>query len=403
MEHTILSVALKSREDFQLINQYIKLKGYTTEFKIVWGFIKDYYARDSGASSVDRNVFAEILRATVPNEKHAEKFLAFADEAASLDVSGANVKEVVFQAKLSEVRIELAGALVGGKDHDALLEEYQALRKHSSLEEMLSNNMEVYTSDDLAGMLEADARREGVVPIYPKALGDRLDGGLQGSDHMVIAARPEMGKTALVLTIAGGAAASGFRVLVVNNEERINRLMLRQVSNLTGLTTAQIRADTDAAVRKARQLGFDNITFAALSPGSVDEVDRLVEKHEPHIAIVDQIRNYIMKTENKTTLLEEAAKGNRNIAKRHNIAVVSITQAGDSAEGQSVVGMSDVDGSKTGIPGANDVQLGVGANEMQKEQNVRIMTLSKNKIGGDHSSFPVRIKPEISKYTSMST
>jgi hypothetical protein len=90
----------------------------------------------------------------------------------------------------------------------------------------------------------------------------------------------------------------------------------------------------------------------------------------------------------------------RNIAKKYDAVAITVTQAGDSAEGKAVLDMGDVDSSNTGIPGACDVLLGIGATEQHKEQGLRILSLSKNKLGGVHDSFPVRFNPAISKYVS---
>ena len=63
--------------------------------------------------------------------------------------------------------------------------------------------------------------------------------------------------------------------------------------------------------------------------------------------------------------------------------------------------MGDVDSSNTGIPGACDVLLGVGATDQQKAQGSRVLSLSKNKSGGVHDNFPVRFNQWLSKYVSF--
>lgn len=400
MELQILHSALESREHYELYRQHLNPKRWSREFQIIFGYVDDYYKRDKEAQSVDRTVLEEIITNSIQNKKHVDKFVAYVNEAWGQEASTANVQEAVLAARRSEVAIELATAIVNGKDHAKILEEYNQLLLKESLEE--DSNIETYTVSDMANILTDDADRSNIVPIFPRALAERLDGGLEGSDHLILIARPEMGKTALILTIACGMARAGIQVVVFNNEERIRRLYARAISCITGLTIHEIRADRERAMALAMERGFGNIIFKSMSPGSPAQIDRELEKYpEAKAFIVDQLRNLVVKADNKTNQLEEAAKGIRNIAKARDLVAISVTQAGDSAEGKSVLGMGDVDSSNTGIPGACDILLGVGANEQQKAEGIRILTLIKNKTTGDHDSFPTRVNPMISKYVSV--
>lgn len=404
MEHLILATALKSRHDFAVLNQHLNPQRWSREFQIVFGFIGQYYSRDANAMHVDRDVLAEIIAGSVPNEKHVEQFINYVDEAVALEVSSANIKEAVLLAKREELAQALALAIANGKEHSKILAEYNSIIATESLEAADDSGIETYTVEDMEALLLADASREGVIPIYPLSLGERLGGGMQGSDAMILIARPELGKTALVLTMACGAAKHGHKVMVFNNEERISRLYLRAVSNMSGMTSHEVRQDIYTAKELAQERGFGNIIFKSMSPGSPKQIEAELDRHEADdvkLVIVDQLRNLNVKADTKTNQLEEAAKSIRNIGKARDVAVISVTQAGDSAQNKSILDMGDVDSSNTGIPGACDVLLGIGATEMQKEQGVRTLTPIKNKLTGDHSPFPVRINPQISKYISV--
>lgn len=404
MENLILSTALKGRREFELFHQYLDPKRWSREFQIVWDFVASYYKRDRATQFVDRAVLGEIVNNSVRNDKHAVKFMQMIDQAYGTDVSGANVKEAVLLAKREELAQALAMAIANGKDHGGLLQEYNALLAVEDMEAATDSSIVTFTSDDIEALLLADARRDGVVPIYPKALGDRLEGGMQGSDSMIVIARPELGKTALNLTMATGAARDGFKVMIYNNEERMSRLYLRAISCMTGLTSHEVRADIYTARQQAMDRGFGNIIFKEMTPGSPRQIKAEIERHTEHdtkLIIVDQLRNLLVKADTKTNQLEEAAKAIRNIGKEMDIATISVTQAGDSAQDKSVLDMGDVDSSNTGIPGACDVLLGIGANVIQKDQGIRVLTPIKNKLSGDHEPFPTRINPFISKYVSL--
>lgn len=391
---------LKSRESFALIQSFINEKLYSREFQIVKGFVKDYYERDTKAQEVDLGLLGELISSEVLNEKHATKFAELAQEAYAFDTSSGNVKQVILNAKKRELSVELASAIANEKPHEELVESYSDLLKYTDLDALVEDGAEVYTADTLDDLL--DHQRQGIMTLYPLSLNEKCDGGVGPSDHVVIIARPETGKTALVLTIACGFARQGFPGIVFSNEENIQKLRRRALYCCTGMTKQEVDADPERAKRLANEMGYHNIIFISLSPGTPEQVEAFVKKFGAKWFFMDQIRNLAMRSENRTGQLEMAAQAMRNIAKRYGAAAFSITQAGDSASGKAILDMGDVDGSNTGIPGACDVLLGIGGTEEQKAQGIRVLSLSKNKLGGVHDSFPVRFNQWISKYVSIS-
>lgn len=400
MESLILSTSLKNKGDFTLFRDHLDTKQWSREFQIVFGLIQDYYARDPQVNEVNVDLLKQQITAAYPVEKHADRFKSMVDEAALMEPPTANIKESVLAAKRYGVAQALAMAIANNKDHRGLLDQYNDLLSQESIE--AASGIEVYTAGDIDALLAEDADDSTRLPIMPRALNDRLEHGMRGADSMIVLARPEIGKTAFILTIACGLATRGHRVVIFNNEERIERLFMRAISCITGLTTREVRENLTQARDMAMARGFDNLVFVAMSPGTPRQIDAELEKYpDAKLFIVDQLRNLTIRTENKTIQLEEAAKEIRNIAKRRHLVSIAVTQAGDSAEGKSILGMGDADGSNTGIPGACDVMLGIGADESQKAEGIRVITLIKNKISGVHESFPVRINQFVSKYVSI--
>jgi replicative DNA helicase len=70
---------------------------------------------------------------------------------------------------------------------------------------------------------------------------DRLLGGLQRSDFVIIAARPSVGKTSLCLSIARNAARLGQRVAIFSLEMSSEQIVQRIVSAETGIDTQRLR------------------------------------------------------------------------------------------------------------------------------------------------------------------
>jgi hypothetical protein len=170
---------------------------------------------------------------------------------------------------------------------------------------------------------------------------------------------------------------------------------------MSGLTKREVYQDIDHALEIAKASGLSNIFIEDVNPGPFHEIRGLIEKIKPDVVIIDQIRNIRMKQEGKVQQLEAAATEARNLAKKYNIVVVSVTQAGDSASNKLVLSDSDIDNSKTGIPGQCDLILGLGVDDAQRRGNMRTVTIVKNKITNVHEFYPVRVDENLSKIVSM--
>ncbi|MFL7790613.1 MAG: replicative DNA helicase, partial [Anaerolineae bacterium] len=70
---------------------------------------------------------------------------------------------------------------------------------------------------------------------------DRLLGGFQRSDLVIIAARPSVGKTSLCLSMARNAARFGQRVAIFSLEMSAEQIVQRIVSAETGIDTQRLR------------------------------------------------------------------------------------------------------------------------------------------------------------------
>lgn len=402
MENTLVSAMLSSRSSFQVIREHINLKQYTRQFQILVAHIDQYYQRDNEATHVDRNTLVELVASSLRNDKHVEEFTSLIDQAIATSVSEPNIKQVVLLAKREEVGDLLAAAIVN-KDPKVqdLIEQYQKLCKATELEEVVSG-LEVYSNVDLASLIASEYDPASFMKLMPLALNDKLDGGLKGGHHVVAFARPEAGKSMFAINAACGFARQGFKGIYLINEDRPKDILIRITSNLSGMTKHQIRDDPREAQRLADERGFGNITVVSAAPGTIQQVSEQIEANtDVKWVVIDQLRNIKVKAENRTNQLEAAATGARNLAKEYNVGVISVTQAGDSATGRKVLEQGDVDSSNTGIPAQADLMVGIGMDLELEQAGMRMFTLCKNKLSGDHSSFPVRVEPQLSRIRSV--
>lgn len=399
-ERKLLAAAVNDRRAFDLLAKHVGPSDLSEPGKRVFHIVQQYYGRDPKATHCDLETVTSLVVQSATNPKHKESFEAIMEGIGRTDISGINVVAEIIGAKQEALAARLATALSAGEGPETtapLIEEYRALASATSLDE--EEESDLMQAPSLADLLPSG--KENLIRLLPKSLNVRLDGGLERQRHVVVIARPEMGKTAFLVNLGYGFLKQGLRVLYLGNEEPIEDTAMRYICRLSNMTRHDVLKQPQQAYDKAIENGYDNLYLKGMHPGSLPEIEALVAEVKPDVVVIDQLRHIRTSDDNRTQQLERAANGVRQIGRRHDCLVISTTQAGDSAQGKGVLDMGDVDSSNTGIPGACDVLIGIGASRDDEASNRRVLSLCKNKRSGNHEFFPVRIQPELSKYMSM--
>ena len=396
MELKLLASLAQSREAFEQVAEFISSKDFSPLGAEIFKDVSNFYELDADADCVDLDIVKEKVSRRLKGQHIKDKLSDIFKEIASATVSPSNVAKELIEQKREQVGHDLANAILTGDQRQVplLLEEFRLL---TEAEELGVTDVEEYTGVSIASVVSNHFSEESLIKVSPKSLNERLGGGLRRGHHVVVVALPETGKTLLSIHLAVGIARKDQKILYINNEEPIRDILLRSVSCMSGKPTSEILSAPEEAEDIARKIGYGNITFAGLEPGSLWEINSLVKKHKPDVLVVDQIRHVKAKSENRTTQLEAVAQGIRNIARQHDLVAISITQGADSARDKLVLDMGDVDSSNVGIPGACDVMLMMGSNDEYRRVDARMLTLAKNKVSGRHDSWPITIIPEISR------
>ena len=90
----------------------------------------------------------------------------------------------------------------------------------------------------------------------------------------------------------------------------------------------------------------------------------------------------------------------RTIAKKHDLAMIAVSQADATADGRTSLRFTQMANSKIGKAAEADVIIGIGkeATDSTDDNFLRYLHVSKNKLGGGHGRATVRIEPKISRY-----
>ena len=387
-ESKILAAFVESRKGYDTAREYVH--DLSPIGRSVLSAITEYYALDADAEAVDTDVLsAQLERQFGDVPKHARELRDYLTELYATDTSAVNVVQEVLAAEKSRLGLLLTDAILTKNDTmiSTHLAEYVAIQDAAVLE---TDETDTYTGADL-DEFEDMYDESNLIRIAPPDLNRRLRGGLLRGHHIILAAMPEIGKSLFALNMTAGFLTQGLRVLYVGNEDPMPELILRLLGNLTGIDQDDLFDRKDEVMSKARELGYDLCTFSGLDPGSIETIESMLRRDSYDVLVIDQLRNLQSRTENNTLRLEAVAQGARNLARRHNVLVVSVTQAGESARDKLVLNSGDIDGSNIGMPGACDVIVMIGCKDEFYERDLRKMTLAKNKRGGVHDSFTVAI------------
>ena len=398
-EKRVVAACLKSREAFGRIKKHLDTKQFSPYGEWCVQQIEQFFDKDAKAEVVDPVHLVELADLKFDNPSKANLYKGYIEACAAVDISPINLADLILESKRKAVGNELAASLANdasSKKTNDLLEKFEDLKivVEEEPEEILNNvSVEQITKEVTSAT--------GRIKLAPRSLNERIKNGALPGHHIVVFARPETGKTALVLSIMRAFCLQQLDGAYFGNEDPILDVIGRFQSCLTGMTEDERTADPAKAAGLLEKNGYKRATFIPIHPGSLSEINKHVTRLKPKWIIVDQIRNLNVGAESRVNQLEAAAQGIRNIGKKHGVVTVSVTQAGDSADNKLVLGMGDIDFSNTGIPATADLMIGMGVNNEYYEQGIRVLSLCKNKLGGNHENFQVRLTKALSRVETI--
>ena len=392
MERRVLSALLHSREAYDKLQPILDLSDFGDRVKIVVEQVIAFYEQDLEAKKVDIDYLCDYFQRTMP--KHADMFSMLVRGLE--EVSSPNIVKEYLDFKKQQIALSLSQACIN--NDSASIERF--IEKYSSITHSEQEQEGIYVAPDLSSLIKQSSP-DNLVSIYPKALNEALGGGVPEGTHIVLFARPEVGKSMVSINMAAGFLMQGKKVLYVGNEDPAPNMLMRFYSRLSGMRKAEIYQKPDEARRLSQERGIDLLVFAALSPGSIPEIRALLKQHKPDVLFLDQMTNLNCKIEGQVEKYLYLAQQIRALTKKHGLITVSVCQAGDSASNKLVLEMGDVFYSNTAIPAQADVMIGVGCNKDFEAQGRRMLSLAKNKLSGVHEPFAVSVDPTLSKVTSV--
>jgi replicative DNA helicase len=213
---------------------------------------------------------------------------------------------------------------------------------------------------------------------------DRLLGGLQKSDLVVLAARPSMGKTSLALDIMRHVAVNtktpvGIFSLEMSKDQLVDRLLSSQSEvNLSKIRTGHLNDDDFEKIGQAMgELSESPIFIDDAAGSNIMEVRtkarRLKSEHNVGLIVVDYLQ--LMEgrsTENRVQEVSEISRALKLLAREINVPVLALSQLSRGVENRpdKVPQLSDLRESGS-IEQDADVVMFIYREDMYKGRDAR--------------------------------
>ena len=384
----VIAACIRERAAYDKVWRFIDPAEFTPMGAHWWPLIREWYGRDPSSQWIDKAQLRERGE-RVTDPKHWDTQRGWFDDLPK--VSPDNVVFDVLEIKRYAKGNELAALIASQGSPDDIkhaIDEYRDLLVTNVLSR--SDVRYAMTTDDWFESPE----RQNLTPMFPKAINDRLDGGLTGGDHVIVFARPEIGKTLFVVNAVGGWLKIKKKVLYVGNEDGIDKIKGRVGLNVSNMTPAEREKFKPQYLERTKKHGLDDRLVAVhLHPGTVHEVEELVREHRPDIVVVDQLRNLSGPGKNTSSRLNQIAIDFRQLLSRYDVVGVSVMQANAGEHGKNKVWheLDDIDESRTGVPAQGDLVIGLGADNNMLTHNTRAASICKNKLTGDHEGVILSI------------
>ncbi|MDR0832848.1 MAG: replicative DNA helicase [Candidatus Symbiothrix sp.] len=364
LEEAILGALMLEKDAYAMVSELLVPESfYEKSHELIFTAIRDLAMKQE---PVDMLTVVEQLRRTIDPKteiSHLELVggIPAIAELSQKVVSSAHLEyhaRIVAQKALARELISFSSDISGKAfedvdDVDDLMQEAEGklfeISQRNLKKDVTPINPIIKEAIDL--MTEASKRKDGLSGVASGFHGlDKVTSGWQNSDLIIIAARPAMGKTAFVLSMAKNMAMN-YKIpvalfsLEMSNVQLVNRL----ITNVTEISGEKIRSgkleqhewfQLDQRVKPLMEAPILVDDTPSLSIFELrTKARRLVKEHRIKCIIIDylQLMNASgMKTGNRQEEVAIISRGLKSLAKELNIPIIALSQLNRAVETRSV-------------------------------------------------------------------
>lgn len=238
-------------------------------------------------------------------------------------------------------------------------------------------------------------------------------GPIRKGDFIIIAARPETGKTTFTASEASYMMEQlqpDEHVIWINNEEASNKVMMRVIQAYSQVTSSELLGNPKRYEEDFLDGGGQRFLILDDDSGikSVHKIATLFKEFKPGLIIFDQLdKVHGFKQDREDLRIGQLYEWARDVAKEY-CPVIAISQVDGTGEGEKWIQMNQLRGSKTDKIGEADAIVTIGKSNEPGMDLQRFIHVPKNKLFGGaetleahrHGCFEVDIEPARARYVS---
>jgi len=229
------------------------------------------------------------------------------------------INEIAYQEDLSDV-VEFAETAIFELSDYSQTKEPRRIDK--CVDDAISEIEQIYTHQK-----ELIGAPSGFTDI------DRITGGWQAGNLVIIAGRPSMGKTAFALQLASNAANLDYPVGLFSLEMSEYELTSRLLSGATGYSNVELRnakIDFQKLVKGSKNVSrlpiiIDDTPDLSLSQLR-SKVKKMILRYGIKLVIVDYLQLMTAKADTREREVSTISRGLKSISKEYNIPVIALSQ-----------------------------------------------------------------------------
>ncbi len=405
---------LKHRKEYMQIAGRVPREAMDKTTLMVMDDMGFYFEKLPEATQIDVKVFLPLFRSRRGADMAEDSIKEYERLLPQIraDVPEAEKAAVMFQLLELRLNTELAETLAAYEAGD-VANLHAELTKVSNDFAMDAEVKAVdYIRDDIADLMDEEGNEDGVVSRMT-CLRESMR-GMRGGDSIILAGRPDKGKTTYLASEATFWAPQlppEKNILWLNNEGLGKRIIPRLYQSALGATLSEMRqmlADGTLKKKYCEVVGReDKIRVVDIHGMDTYGVENVIRQNDAGIVIldmIDHIRGF--RGEARTDLiLEEMYKWARTLCVKYEYISVATSQISVEGDGMLFPTLGMLKDSKTGKQGACDAQIMIGASNDPGMANLRGIGLPKNKLRREgYSGDPraqVAFKPQIARFEDM--
>jgi replicative DNA helicase len=405
IEHSIIKLFLENDDVYQKYHAALKLDYIRQNYPILYRCFQCLPA--NSIESLEANYLANYPVIKEGDRQAIRTLLESIDKAKSDETAIVGYLEThLAQAWASDVALTALDVAHGTKKVEELDE---IIGQRESVLDLETENIE-FISTDIEELIAEDDQSGGL--HWRLNCLNRSLGPLRKGNFGHIFARVNTGKTAMwVSEITHMAQQLDKPILIFFNEEQGRDVVFRMYNAITKLTYLEIASNPKQAKKIWDEKIGDKIKFID-DPSLVNKttMEKIIKTVDPSLIIIDNMDKVKgFSGDRKDLLLHEIYKWGRDLAKTY-CPVITIGQADNSGHNSKVIDESQMADSKTAKPSEMDFIIGIGREDKEGYENMRYITVSKNKLRGDANTqeemrhmrgHPVLLKTQFSTYEDM--